>query len=170
MTSFRPPSLDAPSQTVIAPRGGDAKESAYAEANAALPPEMPEMPERHSSLPLEIYKALTALDDQLVAALERRDVRLVRPAWLLAQPEGYRMQRRQALEELERGGASPSPLLSPDEAVQLIRRGDRSVGALSYGERVMHARAYMRPHPPLSAPVELDSLSLSCKPRMEHAR
>ena len=127
----------APSKTVITLRGA-AEESA---ANAAL------------------LAKLTVLDDQLVAALKRSDVRLMRRAWLLAQPEGYRMQRRQALEELERGGASPSPLLSPDEAVQLIRRGDRSVGVLSYGECVMRARAETNLHPSLTARAELDSLS-----------
>ena len=37
----------------------------------------------------------------------------------------------QQLEALERTG--DSPLLSPEEAVALVRRGDRSVGALSYG-------------------------------------
>lgn len=140
----------APSKTVITLRGA-AEESA---ANAAL------------------LAKLTVLDDQLVAALKRSDVRLMRRAWLLAQPEGYRMQRRQALEELERGGASPSPLLSPDEAVQLIRRGDRSVGVLSYGECVMRARAETNLHPSLTARAELDSLSLSRarKPRVEYAQ
>jgi hypothetical protein len=30
-------------------------------------------------------------------------------------------------------GASPSPLLSPQEAVALVERGDRSIGTLTYG-------------------------------------
>ena len=34
---------------------------------------------------------------------------------------------------MECGGASPSPLMSTDEAVAVIRRGDRSAGALTYG-------------------------------------
>ena len=102
----------APSKTVTALRGA----AEDASANAAL------------------IANLTALDDKLVQALKRGDIRLVDPAWLLAQPDDYRMQRRQALEELERGGASPSPLLPPEEAVRLLRLGDRSVGAVSYGE------------------------------------
>ena len=39
----------------------------------------------------------------------------------------------QQLEELERSGASPSPLLSPEEAAALILQGDRSVGAVTHG-------------------------------------
>jgi hypothetical protein len=49
------------------------------------------------------------------------------------QPANFKMPNRQALEELERSGASPSPLLSPQEAVALVERGDRSIGALTYG-------------------------------------
>ena len=81
----------------------------------------------------DVRLALTALDDRLVRVLEVGDIRLVRAAWLLAQPEGYRIQRRQDLEALEQSGASPSPLLSPEEAVTLIRKGNRSAGVLSYG-------------------------------------
>ena len=66
--------------------------------------------------------------------LEAGDIRLVRSSWLLTLPEDYRIQRRQDLEALERSGTSPSPpLLSPKEAVALIRKGDRSAGSLSYG-------------------------------------
>ena len=43
------------------------------------------------------------------------------------------MVSRQELETLEATGAAPSPLLSPAEAVALVRRGDRSAGALTYG-------------------------------------
>ena len=124
-SSFRPPSLDAPSQTVTALRG-DAEESAYDEANAALSPEM------HSSLPLEIYKALTALDDRLVEVLARGDICLVRTEWLLAQPDDYRIERRQALEALEHKNGL-SPLLTPAEAVALVRKGTRGVGVASHG-------------------------------------
>ena len=81
----------------------------------------------------DVRLALTTLDDRLVRVLEVGDIRLVRAAWLLAQPEGYRIQRRQDLEALEQSGASPSPLISANEAVALIRKGDRSAGILSYG-------------------------------------
>jgi hypothetical protein len=49
------------------------------------------------------------------------------------QPANFKMPNRQALEELEKSGASPSPLLSPQEAAALVERGDRSIGTLTYG-------------------------------------
>lgn len=111
-----------------------------------------------SEIPPEVRAALSELDDGLVAVLKQGAIRLVRAAWLLAQPDEFRMVRRQKLEEIEQEieqrqspgqqaqrQQSPgqqaqlqqvalrhSPLLSPDEAVTLIRRGDRSVGVLSY--------------------------------------
>ena len=96
----------------------------------------PRMPSNQSAgsseaLPAEIRSALTKLDDRLVKVLHAGDIRLVRSAWLLAQPSGYRIARRQDLEALEASGASPSPLLSPEEAVALVREGNRSAGALT---------------------------------------
>ena len=77
----------------------------------------------------EIVMALAALDDRLVVVLSRGDIRLVRSSWLLAQPPGFRVPHRQAL---ERSGVSPSPLLSSKEAEELLRRGKRGVGVLSH--------------------------------------
>ena len=74
-----------------------------------------------------------ALDDQLISVLEREDIRLLRVAWLLDQPDDYRMQRRQDLERLERDDQGMSPLLCGTEAASLMRNGKREVGALSYG-------------------------------------
>ena len=76
--------------------------------------------------------ALSTLDDKLAEALERGDIRLLRVEWLLAQPDDFRMQRRQDLEMLEQQGGL-SPLLSPKEAVALLRNGRREIGALTYG-------------------------------------
>ena len=77
-------------------------------------------------------RLLSLLDEErLIAALANEDIRLVRPEWLLNQPDGYRMQRRQDLEIVERSGALPSPLLSGAEAVKLIRNAKREVGVLS---------------------------------------
>ena len=73
------------------------------------------------------------LDDQLVKALTDEDIRLLRVEWLLAQPEDYKIQRRQELEKLERADRGLSPLLTGEEAAALIRNGVREVGALSYG-------------------------------------
>ena len=75
---------------------------------------------------------LSSLDEQLVQALGGGHIRLLRVSWLLAQPDNYRIQRRQELEELETSGGE-QPLLRPEEAAALVRRGDRSAGALTYG-------------------------------------
>ena len=92
---------------------------------AALPPAPPVASEEAAAL-----QALgDDLDDRLIARLQAEDIRLLRPTWLLDQPETYRIEYRQQLEARERAGESP--LLSADEAVALVRRGDRSVGALT---------------------------------------
>ena len=84
---------------------------------------------------------LRPLDDELVAVLQQADIRLVRSTWLRARPDGYILQNRQELEALEDAARAEdgtlskedSPLLSPDEAAELIRRGDRSAAILSQG-------------------------------------
>ena len=75
------------------------------------------------------------LDDKLIEGLEREAIRLLRVEWLLAQPDGFKLPRRQDLEILERSlkGVGLSPLLRGEEAVALMRNGEREVGALSYG-------------------------------------
>ena len=75
------------------------------------------------------------LDYKLIEALEREAIRLLRVEWLLAQPDGFKLPRRQDLEILERSlkGVGLSPLLRGEEAVALMRNGEREVGALSYG-------------------------------------
>ena len=78
-------------------------------------------------------QVLSRLDDRLCEVLAEGHIRLVRAAWLKSRPAGYRIQYRQLLEEIERQGSSPSPLLSPREAVAAIRSCSRSVGALTYG-------------------------------------
>jgi hypothetical protein len=83
-----------------------------------------------------VQHALAVLDGPLAASLARGDIRLVRAAWICAQPAGFRMPRRQELESLEGSGsaaAEASPLLSPQEAVKIVNRGCRAVGALTYG-------------------------------------
>lgn len=100
-----------------------------------------------NALPDEVKTSLSKLDDALVNALKRGEIRLVRAEWLLAQPADYRMQYRQELEAIEQRGVSPSPLLAPDEAVALMRRGTRSIGALTYG--------WLAPHDPDPAGVRV---------------
>ena len=87
--------------------------------------------QQFAALPAPVYEALTAFDDRLVEALKESIVRLIYIPWLLAQPAGFKMLYRQQLEQLERSGASLSPLVDPEEAVALVRRGDRSVGAVT---------------------------------------
>jgi hypothetical protein len=84
-------------------------------------------------LPPKLRKALTELDKIVIQALLSGAIRLLRVKWLLMQPANFKIPNRQALEKIERGGASPSPLLSPREAAALVERGDRSIGALTYG-------------------------------------
>ena len=89
-----------------------------------------------SAAAASVFDVLSSLDDRLVAVLSRGDIRLLRASWLVSQPNGYRIKRRQELEQLELRldpGEKLGPLLSPDEAIALIRRGTRCVGALSYG-------------------------------------
>ena len=88
---------------------------------------------QQTQLATEILVALTALDDRLALVLGSGDIRLVRSAWVLAQdPKSFLMPHRQALEAMEKSGVSPSPLLSPQEAKALLRRGQRGVGVLSH--------------------------------------
>jgi len=77
--------------------------------------------------------ALSPLDNRVQEVLRKGDIRLVRSAWFVSQPEGYQFQRRRELEDLEKAGALPSPLLSADEAVALVCKCDRSAAAVSYG-------------------------------------
>ena len=76
----------------------------------------------------EVLRELSALDDRLVEALQRGDIRLLRATWLRARPASFRLLRRQQLEALEVAGEAPTPLLRSEEAVALVRRGDRSAG------------------------------------------
>ena len=78
---------------------------------------------------------LSGLDDAtgVIEALEKAYIRFVRSAWVQKQPEDYRIENRQKLEERERQGESPTPLMQPAEAVALVRRGDRSAGVTSHG-------------------------------------
>ncbi|KOO26799.1 hypothetical protein Ctob_001341, partial [Chrysochromulina tobinii] len=84
-------------------------------------------------LPPKLRQALTELDTILIQVLLQGAIRLLSVKWLLMQPANFKMPNRQALEEIERSGVSPSPLLSCEEAAALVERGDRSIGALTYG-------------------------------------
>jgi hypothetical protein len=87
------------------------------------------------NLPSEIIRVLSGLDDGLAEALHASDIKLLRVSWLrrlrrrLRQPDWRSLRRRQELEALK----AESPFLSADEAVALLRRGTRGVGALTHG-------------------------------------
>ena len=91
-----------------------------------VPSSLGPTPDRASEI-----QVLSRLDNALVEVLLKGDIRLLSTAWLLAQPGGYLIERRQDLEKREERGESP--LLSRQEAFDLVRRGDRSVGAFTYG-------------------------------------
>ena len=120
------------SKDVAAHAASDAPSSA---ANDAPSPQRTiqsldaEPDEAHS----EVMEELREIDNRLVEALQREDIRLLRTEWLLSRPAGYILQNRQELEALERDGTEPAPLLSADEAFALIHRADRSVAVLSHG-------------------------------------
>jgi hypothetical protein len=88
---------------------------------------------RRTPLPPKLHRALTELDKIVIRVLLCGAIRLLCVEWLLMQPDNFKMPNRQALEALEKSGASPSPLLSREAAASLVRRGDRSIGALTYG-------------------------------------
>ena len=81
----------------------------------------------------KVYWTLTAFDDGLAHALGASTIRLVSSAWFLDQKAGFRLPYRQELEKEERSGVIPSPLLSPRDAVALLRQGRRCVGAVTHG-------------------------------------
>jgi hypothetical protein len=89
--------------------------------------------EGSTPLPPKLRQALTELDKIVIQVLMCGAIRLLCVKWLLMQPDNFKMPNRQELEALEKSGASPSPLLSREEAAALVRRGDRSIGALTYG-------------------------------------
>jgi hypothetical protein len=91
-----------------------------------------------------ISRALSSLDHGLIEALRRGDIRLLRSSWVL-QPSVEFVQRRQALEALELSGVVPSPFMSPEEAVELISKANRSVGALTYGWCIFAPPHHHRP-------------------------
>ena len=82
---------------------------------------------------VDFRQELCAFDNRLVSALKDAYIRPLRSAWLLAQPEGFTLPYRQQLEELERNGEEPSPLLTPEEAGKLVEQGNRSLGAVTHG-------------------------------------
>jgi hypothetical protein len=95
----------------------------------------------------QLLRVLSKLDDRLIDRLDAGDIRILRASWL-CQPSVARLARRQDLEQLERGG--DSPFLRANEATDLLRRGGRCLGALTYG--------WLLPGDPDPAGARLDAL------------
>jgi hypothetical protein len=93
----------------------------------------------------EVMYELMQLDGRLEAALARADIRLVRASWLCTRPPGFKLLKRQQLEEMEAAADSAAeatgslvpleerPLLSAEEAVKMLRCADRRIAVLSHG-------------------------------------
>lgn len=78
----------------------------------------------------ELLKMLEAVEGSLPHELEHGTIRLLRVEWLLAQPEDWRLKRRQDLErDFPDDGKNPA-FFPPAEAVRLLRKG--KVSCLSY--------------------------------------
>ena len=107
---------------------GTAVPSQHADSHHGDRPPMPtETPERAT----EIMETLLELDAPVLEALEQAHIRLLRSTWLIAQPDGYRIEHRQALEAREAQGESP--LLTGAEATALVKTARRGAGVLTYG-------------------------------------
>ena len=63
---------------------------------------------------------LSKLDEELIVAVQSGLIRFVSVEWLLAQPDDYRLENRQALERREK--ECESPLLKPDKARALRKK------------------------------------------------
>ena len=110
----------------------------------------------------KLLRKLSEFDDRLVEVLREGDIRLVRATWVRTQPPGCLLPRRQELEALGPLGTVPSPLLSCEEAVTLIRGSGRGVGVLSHawltaahpdpeGSRMAIVQRVLEDHPHVEA-------------------
>ena len=82
-----------------------------------------------ASVPSKALAALAKLDEPLVTVLRNGDIRLLCAAWLLTQPEGYRLERRQDLEAREAAGERP--FLTAKQAEAALRKGKRAIAVVS---------------------------------------
>ena len=79
---------------------------------------------------MDILASLSQIDNRLVERVRKRDILILRVAWL-CDPSVAQLERRQDLEERERNGEAP--FLSPEEAEEVLRRGTRGIAALTHG-------------------------------------
>ena len=108
----------------------DDSQPIHSQPMLGLYPMLPRTPSMLPRTPSDVLiRVLSGLDDRLDEALLGCDIKLLRVSWLLRQPERWRLKPRQELEAM----ADESPFLSAEEAVALLRRGNRGVGALTQG-------------------------------------
>ena len=94
--------------------------------------------------------ALAALDEPLFAVLGSGDIRLLCAAWLLKQPKGWRLERRQDLEAREAAGERP--FLTAKQAEAALRKGKRAIAVVSQCAALPQPHFQPRPPPrPLPA-------------------
>ena len=80
--------------------GGDARAHAGAPRVRSTHVRLVRMPpDQLAASRVASLRTLSSLDDQLVVALQRGDIRLLRATWVRTRPAGFRMVRRQALGE-----------------------------------------------------------------------
>ena len=124
---------------------GEAEDAGQGQGEPVVTSQLSRAPAR---LPEDVRQVLTKLDARLLELLRNGDVRLVRTAWFLKQPQGYLMEFRQQLEEREEvDKEQPSPLLSPDEAVDLMDENNAIADAFAT---------------PLAVPGALDEVRCLC--------
>ena len=99
----------------------------------ALSPELAKLAQETRQRLSPAMRRLSLFDDPFLKALETCAIRLLRASWLKEQPADFRIQRRQDLETLEGACGKSTPFLSPEEAIELVCRGERLVGILTYG-------------------------------------
>ena len=92
--------------------------------------------------------ALAALDEPLFAVLGSGDIRLLCAAWLLTQPKGWRLERRQDLEAREAAGERP--FLTAKQAEAALRKGKRAIAVVSQCAAL--PQPHFQPRPPASPP------------------
>ena len=127
------PAAQAELSAHATPRGNHEPSSCAQAANGAepasrsTPPPPAPAASAHAGIPL-----LQALDAKLLAALRNAHIKLVSADYLRAgKLQGF--ARRQDLERRQRERPDERIFLSPDEAVRAMTRGNRSIGALTYG-------------------------------------
>ena len=124
---------------------------------------------KERSLLTKKFPALAKLDDGICELLKDGSIRIISSRALLSHLDAHpdwRMPRRQELEAMEAKGQCL--LLTPAEAVELVLRGERALGIVSYGWNSAGARH--RPPSPLLPLLSCSYLTLTGRVSGRRAR